>query len=87
MSAPDCYKCVHRLEVPGDAHSRCNNHAAKVEGNLHGIRSGWFLWPINFDPVWLEACDGFSNKPEDRTPRKELDPMLELLCMLKGRLR
>lgn len=28
----------------------------------HGIRKGWFNWPYNFDPVWLEACDGFKQK-------------------------
>lgn len=31
----------------------------KVTGNPHGIRSGWFNWPYNFDPVWLESCTGF----------------------------
>lgn len=33
-----------------------------VKGNEHGIRSGWFNWPYNFDPVWLESCDGFEEK-------------------------
>jgi len=31
----------------------------KVKGNEQGIRSGWFCHPLNFDPVWLEECDGF----------------------------
>lgn len=30
-----------------------------VRGNTHGVRSGWFLWPMNFDPCWLEICSGF----------------------------
>lgn len=80
---PDCYKCVHRLDVPGDCHSRCNNHAAKVRGNEHGIKHGWFRWPFNFDPVWLEACDGWSDKPEDRKPPQKLSPLAELLSMLR----
>lgn len=33
-----------------------------VEGNRHGIRNGWFCWPMNFDPVWLESCNGFEGK-------------------------
>ena len=33
-----------------------------IEGNEHGIRSGWFNWPFNFDPIWLENCDGFEDK-------------------------
>ena len=62
---PMCYKCVHRRTVPGDAHSRCNNHEAHVVGNLMGVRRGWFRWPANFDPTWLEECDGFSAKQEE----------------------
>ncbi len=27
-----------------------------------GIRRGWFIWPVNFDPVWLERCDGYAAK-------------------------
>ena len=25
---PDCYKCAHRRELPGNAHSRCNKFDA-----------------------------------------------------------
>jgi hypothetical protein len=83
MKKPNCYKCVHRLGIPGDAHSRCNNHKAKVEGNPRGITNGWFMWPLNFDPTWLISCDGFSDNPEDKKPRIELDPLSELIAMLK----
>ena len=34
----------------------------KVKGNQHGISSGWFNHPLNFDPVWLEECNGFEPK-------------------------
>ena len=80
---PDCYKCVHRLTIPGDAHSRCNNLQAKVEGNSYGIRSGWFRWPVNFDPVWLTACSGFSTNPKDKKPIQKLSPLAEILGMLR----
>jgi len=33
-----------------------------IKANLHGIRSGWFNWPVNFDPTWLENCDGYKEK-------------------------
>lgn len=80
---PDCYKCVHRLDIPGNAHSRCNNHDAHVAANARGIRMGWFNWPLNFDPVWLISCDGFSDNPEDRKPKKELSPLAELMAILR----
>ena len=59
---PDCYKCKYRGTIPGDAHSSCGNKNAKVEGDDYGRKSGWFFWPLNFDPVWLESCDGFEQK-------------------------
>ena len=34
----------------------------KVKGKEHGIKSGWFNHPLNFDPVWLEECNGFEKK-------------------------
>jgi len=84
---PDCYTCIHRGTVPGDAHSCCNHPslgsinegealciamlglikkttgAIEVKGNRHGILNGWFMWPVNFDPVWLETCTGYTKKP------------------------
>lgn len=33
-----------------------------IKGHPHGIRMGWFNWPYNFDPTWLEECSGFEAK-------------------------
>lgn len=30
-----------------------------VRGSEHAIKNGWFYWPWNFDPTWLESCNGF----------------------------
>ena len=79
---PNCYKCVHRLDVPGSAHSRCNNSKSKVQGHETGIKRGWFNWPFNYDPVWLLECDGFSDNPADKKSREEHDPLTELLALL-----
>lgn len=35
-----------------------------IKGNPHGISHGWFNFPFNFDPTWLENCDGFESKGE-----------------------
>lgn len=58
----DCYKCVHKLLIKGDAHVGCDNPAANVVGDEIGIRKGWFRWPYNFDPTWLVSCDGFKEE-------------------------
>ena len=36
-----------------------------IEADPHGVRSGWFMWPANFDPVWLRNCDGFEAQEEE----------------------
>jgi hypothetical protein len=36
--------------------------ALKIEGNLQGIRRGWFVWPADFDPTWLLNCNGYKKK-------------------------
>ena len=69
---PNCYYCVHRRNYPGDAHSWCNNPTAKVTGDAHGISMGWFMWPVNFDPVWLISCDSYSTDEKDNKPTADL---------------
>lgn len=39
-----------------------NREKLNIKAAEHGIRSGWFMWPTNFDPTWLENCDGFEEK-------------------------
>jgi hypothetical protein len=34
--------------------------------NYHGVRKGWFLWPLNFDPTWLLNCDGYTPREEPK---------------------
>lgn len=34
----------------------------KIEADTHGYAMGWFEWPLNFDPVWLKNCEGFTEK-------------------------
>jgi len=40
------------------------SHGLKIKANIRGIIGGWFNYPWNFDPVWLEECDGFENVEE-----------------------
>ena len=63
---PDCYKCFYRAQTSFSHHSTCGNFHANVRGSVHGVRKGWFYWPFDFDPVWLEACDGFKAKVQQK---------------------
>ena len=33
-----------------------------IKGHPQGIRRGWFMWPVNFDPTWLIECNGYLEK-------------------------
>lgn len=61
---PNCYKCKHRSELSFSSHSSCKNENAEVIGNEYGKSKGWFYYPLNFDPVWLESCNGFEEKKQ-----------------------
>lgn len=51
--------------------NRLNMQKLNIRANLHGIEKGWFMWPTNFDPVWLENCDGFKEKISSKIESKE----------------
>ena len=37
-----------------------------IVANPHGVRNGWFIWPMNFDPTWLLKCNGYTPKETDK---------------------
>jgi len=43
-----------------------------IQANEHGVKQGWFVWPVNFDPVWLENCDGFKEKNKNVVNKKTI---------------
>ena len=60
-----CRKCASMKEIRGDAHISCTRPDPNMTGNEHGIRSGWFAYPFNFDPVWgTTECANYEQKEE-----------------------
>ena len=53
----------HFMEGPRTAAATLGIKAAE-----QGIRNGWFVWPVNFDPTWLEECRGFIAKSKTAEP-------------------
>jgi len=41
----DCWMCVHKRDVPGNAHIGCANPDPHMTGDPHGVRNGWFMYP------------------------------------------
>lgn len=87
----DCYKCAYRRDVPGSAHTRCAFDWQKSElsppaGNEMGIRRGWYLFPLNYDPVWMaEPCPAFSEDADPDKTIEKLDPLSELIGIMGKR--
>jgi len=58
-----CYDCVHKRSIPGDAHINCVDPDPNMTGDPHGIRHGWFYYPIVFDPIWMtKECDNYKKQ-------------------------
>jgi len=37
----------------------------RVKLNPHGVQNGWCNFPVNFDPIWIEECEGFEEEDSD----------------------
>jgi hypothetical protein len=47
-------------DIPNDAYIRCVKPDPEMTGHPHGIKKGWFRYPLNFDPVWkTKLCANF----------------------------
>ncbi len=43
--------------------------ALNIRAAEQGVRQGWFVWPVNFDPTWLDNCDGFTAREDGEVLR------------------
>ena len=48
----ECRSCAYARPVAFTHHIRCTNPDPAMTGNPHGIKNGWFDYPLRFDPVW-----------------------------------
>ena len=67
MENSNCYDCKYRGGVAGSTHSSCHAEFSKEapvpQFDAHGIKSGWVIFPWNFDPVWMKSkCSNFNAK-------------------------
>ena len=59
----ECWLCQHRKEVPGNAHIACTKPDPSMTGDPHGIKHGWFFYPLLFDPVWKTSlCSNYEER-------------------------
>ena len=56
----ECWRCRNMREVPGNSHIACANPDSEMTGDKHGIKHGWFYYPLLFDPTWkTKLCSNF----------------------------
>ena len=82
-----CYDCAYRGTIPGNAHTKCTFNWGKSEiespkGAEHGRRNGWWSFPLNYDPVWMEGECGAFSKDIDREMVREFDPLQNIMSLL-----
>jgi len=59
----ECWDCIHKRPVPGNCHIECAKPDANMTGKEHGIKNGWFMYPLLFDPTWkTKLCQNFEPK-------------------------
>jgi len=59
----NCYDCKHKRAVMGDSHISCAKPDPEMTGHPQGIKRGWFIYPLLFDPCWMtKECINFEEK-------------------------
>ena len=82
-----CDTCAYKKRNPGTAHIRCLfDWSGKTvpAGSVHGIVKGWYMFPLNYDPVWMaEECSAWAEEQDPAMLAGKYDPILEMLAMLR----
>ena len=61
--ANECYSCANMRRVKYNCHIRCAKPDPELKGSQHGIKNGWFIYPLLVDPVWkLNMCNNYESK-------------------------
>ena len=87
----NCYNCAYRGKVAGSSHSKCHFKWSKSElsppkANAHGIDKGWYIFPLNYDPVWQqEPCKAHS-KEVNPDNFQEFSSLMEFASIVGKRL-
>ncbi len=69
-----CHECAYKGDIPGDAHISCQFDwkGPTPQGDLHGVRNGWYYFPFNYDPTWMiEECPNFATERDESRVAKQ----------------
>ena len=89
MSDKKCWSCAYKKSIPGNAHIRCRfdwigQKQIMPVGKEHGIRNGWYMFPLNYDPTWMtNNCPQWSETIDPTKVKDDYGPLAELLAILR----
>jgi len=77
----DCHSKCHHPSIKDNVESSIGNllqcfgkragnifiskNPINVKVNEHGLKNGWGNFPYNFDPIWIQSCDGYRESEID----------------------
>jgi hypothetical protein len=57
-----CHNCRHSRSIPYNAHILCAKPDLEMSGHPTGVERSWFMYPLNFDPVWrTKDCSNYQS--------------------------
>ena len=83
-----CHSCAYKRNITGDAHISCafdwkKSKNKPPQANSHGIKSGWYMFPVNFDPVWQTSpCEEFSTEQDNSMVLSQDDIFMNMIVAM-----
>jgi hypothetical protein len=73
QESPNCHNCKNSELAPFSGHHlSCNKPVPSIAANAHGVKNGWCMYPVNFDPIWLVGeCKNYEPKEPKEEIRKD----------------
>ena len=70
----NCFECLGKESIPGNCHIMCVTPDPDMRGDEHGIREGWFMYPLVFDPTWMtRKCKNFKSAVSNAVSGAEVE--------------
>lgn len=85
-----CYNCAYCKDVSGSAHKKCtfawrNSELQPPKANERGIDQGWYIFPLNYDPVWQQEKCLAHSESADTGKVQEFTPLMEIMSIMGRR--
>ncbi len=81
-----CQDCVYSRSIQGNAHIKCAFDWVKSGKEMPELKAKraaqWFRFPYNYDPIWSDYCNSFSETEDPEMTKNNFNPIEELLSIM-----